>query len=256
MKDKNRITKTEQPFNSLQGVIEKLCSGYSNQSKIVNTFWSLLVVTSAIIILSTYEKDNLIKIPILLISLETTYYYSISIIIITIFTIGFSSAMTQSIRIRKLIDKTVSSSNKKIAGNIDIRDLVDSILNPTYNKVAPIGQLMIGENQFFNDGPQVQSNRNLGIVTYLVLKINIILFLYGLPILAFIKSWAYLIEVYDYKADTYLFYCILLYPTLLSVILISFMFIYEFKYTIKVIKHLRKEKHVDAELSKNKQEEE
>ncbi|HFA50632.1 MAG TPA: hypothetical protein ENJ95_16620 [Bacteroidetes bacterium] len=227
---------------SKEEVILRLCDGYSVQSKILNKFWALLVLSSALVIIGAPNSEKLIKIPLLSGEVSPTDFYQISIVLISMLTLGFSSAMTQSIRIRKLMNKVIDTMEEKlVAGGVHIRDLTDGIITPTFNRVAPISQFLIGENQFLNEGKQSKLLRIIGILLYSILKVSLLVFLYGIPSYAFFKCWSFLVSSNIVHDELLLPKGLLIYITAIAFLLLILLFVSELRYTIKVFIHVKKE---------------
>ena len=174
-----------------QELITKLTEGYSTQSSTTNKFWVVLIIASTIGLVGRPDVDNLIELPFTLGKVYAADFYSISIILISVVIIAFSSAMIQTIRTRMLIQKAINdlSDAELFIGKVHIQDYFDSISTPTYSKVAPIAQFILGKNQFFGEPKPSKGRRRFAKLVYLVLKYSTFIFLYLIPIWALVKCW-------------------------------------------------------------------
>jgi len=154
-----------------------------------------MIVSSIISLTGHPNKDNLISLPFSLGDVVTADFYAISIIIISVVSIAYSSAQIQGLRARNLIQKLInelSSEDKWITNSIHVKDFVDSVLNPTFNRVAPISQFLLGG---FIEKDSTIDNRNkilkriIGAILYVILKALSFLFMYLIPTYAIFKSW-------------------------------------------------------------------
>ena len=224
-----------------EDIFEKLCDAYSNQSKVLNKYWSLLIISSSFVILSAKNSEKT-QLPLLSMEVESSDFYQISILIISMLTIGFCSAQAQSIRTRMLLNKVTKSFKNEFLINgklIHINDFTDCIITSTYNRVAPISQFILGNNQFLGEGKQSKIKRWFGIVLYLILKISVLFFLYGIPSYAFFKCWSFLI-VESFELNLVIPKILLYFSTIISGILLLIFFLKELGYTTKVFKYIKK----------------
>jgi hypothetical protein len=175
-----------------QELITKLAEGYSTQSKTTNTFWIVLIVASIIGLVGRQDNDNLIELPFTLGRVTATDFYAINIVLISVVIIAFSSAMVQTIRTRMLVQKAIDdlSDNELFVGKVHMQDFFDSVTTPTYSKVAPIAQFLLGKNQFFGEPKPSKSRRRFAKWVYLILKYSTFAFLYLIPSWALVKCWA------------------------------------------------------------------
>jgi hypothetical protein len=109
----------------------------------------------------------------------------------SILAIAFTSAMIQTIRTRKLIQKWIECQTEKFYSKVHIQDMVDSVLSPTYNRVAPIAQFVLGKNQFFEeDNVKASHFQNVfASLLYIVFKVITFIFLYCIPLFCIFKCW-------------------------------------------------------------------
>ncbi len=90
-----------------------------------------------------------------------------------------------------LIQKAINdlSDTELFIGKVHMQDYFDSISTPTYSKVAPIAQFILGKNQFFGEPKPSKGRRRFAKLVYLVFKYSTFIFLYVIPIWALLKCW-------------------------------------------------------------------
>lgn len=227
------------------GLIEKLCAGYSTQSKTANQFWLVLIISS-IIALTGYPvpqigtTDKFIKLPFTLGDVNSIDFYSISVVLISVLLIAFDSAMIQAIRTRMLIQKCIENLDDKFIDKVHIQDYIDSTLMPTYNRVAPISQFILGKKQFLEDvTKQNRLIKAIGIVLYVLLKTTTFILMYFIPLLAIRKCWLFLINAKDY-GQFQIPNFILISIIMLALISTLILFVGDLKYLCRVIKRIQK----------------
>jgi hypothetical protein len=174
-----------------QEFISKLAEGYSTQAKTTNKFWLVLIVASIIALVGRIDSEKLIDLPFTLGKVQIADFYTIIIILISAVVIVFSASMAQTMRTRLLIQKAIDNlpETEKFIAGIHIQDYFDSMVSPTYMRVAPISQFLFGKKQFFGSGDQSKLIKYSSSVLYILLKLTTFVFLYILPALAIKKCW-------------------------------------------------------------------
>jgi len=184
-------------------LVFKLSEGYSTQAKTANKFWLVLLITSVIALTGNVQKvldpvtgnsENLIELPFTLGKVDPLDFYSVIIILISVLVIACVSSMAQTIRNRLLIDRLIKSlpQSDLYIENVHIQDYFDSVASPTYIRVAPISQFLLGKKQFFGSGKPHPFLRIIASILYVILKLASFAFIYLLPFFAVKKSWEYL----------------------------------------------------------------
>jgi hypothetical protein len=222
-------------------IVEKLAVGYSTQTKRANQFWLVLIIASTITLTGHIDRENFVQLPFTLGSVIPSDFYSICLVMISALLVAFTSAMIQALRSRMLIEKCINKmvESEKFMGEIHIKDYLDSIVTPTFSRVAPIPQFILGKNQFLGEGPQNKLSKTLGICLYFLLKIATFTFTYFIPFIAINVCWKYLVK--NPKSGVvvmpdWLIIGILLIASICTIII----FIGEIKYLIRVLKRLNK----------------
>jgi len=221
-------------------LIEKLAAGYSTQSKTANQFWLVLIIASIIALTGKAGVENLIELPFTLGKVDIYDFYSVSTILISVLVIAFTSAMIQTIRTRMLIQKEIESiaAKDRFIGQIHIQDYLDSILTPTYNRVGPISQFLLGRNQFLGQKRPNKFLRAVGVILYSVLKLSTFFFMYFVPVIAMFKCYGNLKSIAGGIASP-IISCFLIILIALSLISILILFVGDVRYLARVVKHLR-----------------
>lgn len=217
-------------------LIKVLSEGYSKQSKTANQFWLVLIIASIITMTGSVNDDNMIELPFTLGTVVPKDFYSISMVLISVVSIAYTSAMIQAIRTRMLIQTAIEELMKSqtFFSNIHIQDIVDSILSPTYNRVAPISQFILGKNQFLGQGPQKNHVRWAGIVLYVFFKLCGFISMYLIPLLAVVKCYDYLIE-HGTENTINLPFAVIIFLVILALISIVILLVGEIRYLGRVI---------------------
>ncbi len=178
-------------MNDKHTFVSGLADGYSTQAKTTNSFWIVLIISSIIALVGRVDERGLIELPFTLGKVIASDFYTVSMILISTVTIVFSAAMAQTLRSRMLIQKAIEdlSHDDRYVGKIDMQDYFDSVATPTYTRVAPISQILLGKRQFFGEGKQNPFIRTIATILYIVLKCTTFVFLYFIPIYALINCW-------------------------------------------------------------------
>lgn len=221
--------------------IANLANGYSTQAKATNTFWIVLIISSIIAIVGRNDEKGLIELPFTLGKVIPTDFYTISIILISTVTIVFSAAMTQTLRSRMLIQKAIEdlSESERYVGKINIQDYFDSIATPTYTRVAPIAQFLLGKKQFFGEGKQNKFIKSIATILYIALKLTTFVFLYLIPAFALIKCWENR-NINSPGSSIHIPNYLLFFLILLATITMLVLFIGEMKHVFRVSRKLFK----------------
>lgn len=221
-------------------LIKELAEGFSRQSKTSNQFWITLIITSIITITAQPDINNLVELPFTLGKVKTENFYSIVLILICVLSIAYASAMIQAIRARKLIQKVINNMDKKIYYKVHIQDVLDCMLIPTYNRVAPISQFLLGKNQFYGELKPKKYLKILSTIFYVLLKLTTYIFLYIVPVYSMLLSWN---KIHIYESDSIIIKPYLLIVLIvISLIVLSIVFIGDLKYLCIVTKKIINDK--------------
>jgi hypothetical protein len=220
-------------------VIKELSEGYSRQSKTSNQFWITLIIASIITITAQPDTNNLVELPFTLGKVKTVDFYSIVLILICVLSIAYASAMIQAIRARKLIQKVIDNMDEKFYYSVHIQDILDCMLIPTYNRVAPISQFLLGKNQFYGELNPNKYLIKLITVFYVILKITTYIFLYIVPVYSILLSWD---KICAYESDSIIIKPYFLIGLIvISLIVLLIVIIGDLKYLWIVIKRIKKQ---------------
>jgi hypothetical protein len=170
----------------------KLIEGCSMYAKIATQFWIAIAFFSILTLSPSKASEEEIKLPFGLNPIKETDFYPFAFVIIAVLLIGFGSAICQSIRVRQLIQRSTRGLKDSLIfqQNIYLQDLVDAILYPALNRVAPLAQVLHGKNQFFPEAFKVSRFwRVISSTYYLLLKLIVTLILYVLPGYALIHAF-------------------------------------------------------------------
>lgn len=222
-------------------LLRNLSEGCSKQSNTANRFWLALIITS-IITITAGNNNDIIELPFNLGPVKSQDFYTIVIILICVLLISFISALIQSTRARKLMHNLIKemSADEKFIHNIHIQDIVDIGLSPTYLRVAPISQHILGKNQFHNK----KKNNNtflkfLSFILYIILKILAIVFTYLISICALIRSFR-IVQNTDLNNSLGIPNLVLSFLMIITIVVVIISIISDIIYSAKVIKDLNK----------------
>lgn len=165
-----------------EDLIIKLTEGYSSQSKQVNNIWVVLMIVSIFGLTGQADDKGKIALPFTLGQVSAGDFYTISIVLLSVIMIAFSSAVAQTIRTWLLIQKKIDSYSKDEFVKYDMKDVVNSLAIFTYNRVSSISYLLSDVEKSVKQKIISRIIILLKRILYLVLKIFTFAFLYFLPI--------------------------------------------------------------------------
>jgi hypothetical protein len=171
----------------------KLMEGCSTYTKAANQFWIALAFFSLVAIAPSINKDYEMEMPFSLGRFKPSDFYPLAFFVNAILVICFGSAFSQAIRARKLIQRAVDrlQTHYIFEGPVYLQDVVDVVLYPALNRVAPLAQVWQGKNQFFPEALHVpRSQKVRAYIYYLFLKSLATAILYGFP------GWALCVSFY------------------------------------------------------------
>ncbi len=217
----------------------KLIDGCSSYVKIATNFWLVIAVFSIITVSPTKTEETKIEMPFDLGKFDVINFYPFTFVVLSLLIVCYGSTLSQAIRGRKLIQRTVDElkKQKENKDKIDLRDIIDVLIYPTLNRVAPIAQILQGDNQFFTESHNVsKKNRVLIGIYYLFLKLVITLIMYLFPgyalSLSFKRSNVYKFGIWNIPP---IFFWIL---GIVSFFILLQLFIVELKYTFNAFKKI------------------
>jgi hypothetical protein len=164
--------------------LQKLIDGCSTYVKISIQFWIPLAFFSVVTLAPSIDKEGKFNMPLGFGAFDKQNFYLFSFLISGTFIIGFGSAFAQAMRARKLVQRVVETLKYKMVfnGNVYLEDVVDTLLYPALNRVAPLVQVLHGKKQFFPEAKDVSMAKNwLAGIYYILLKVLSVLILYAFP---------------------------------------------------------------------------
>jgi hypothetical protein len=165
----------------------KLIDGCSSYAQLAAKYWIACSLLS-IVTLSVHSSEGSVKLPLDLPELNKTDFFPFMFLIISVLVLVFGSATTQAIRARWLINRFIYKPECQLVFPADIHlpDIIDAILYPAINRVAPLAQILQLKNRFLPEANQISSRwkRTLFKWYYGFLKAFAALILYGLPTFA------------------------------------------------------------------------
>lgn len=172
-------------------LIKELTTGYSSQTRTSNKYWLLLILASILSFVKYSKPTEDLSLPFSLGHVSQTDYYTFLLLMICITTIAYASAWLQQLRsrnlIQQLIDKTPES--ELYIHEVHIQDYFDATSSQTFNRVAPIVQVLRRRDFFcLNETYIGKKNRLLRAIIYGTLKLLAISIIYIIPLLALYKN--------------------------------------------------------------------
>lgn len=223
----------------------KLIDGCNSYIKIASNFWLTLAAFSIIAISPTKTNDSKIEMPLGLGLFEEINFYPLIFIIIALLIMCYGSTMSQALRGRKLIQRVVNnlpSSDKTICKeSTHIQDIVDILIHPSLNRVAPLAQIMQGEKQFLPESNTIPVNKKkLYSLYYLFLKLIATLVIY------FVPGYALFITFFNsnvhsegaWGLPTYIFWIF----TIIAFLILLQLLILEIEYTFNAYNKIKKKR--------------
>ena len=224
-------------------LLKELTEGFSTQAKLSNQYWLFLMLISIISVanLNNINKKELIELPFQLGKVNFTDFNSFVLLLISASSIAFGSAFLQAQRTRMLVQRLIDNTpnDKKYIENIHIQDIFDSLVTPTFNRVAPIAQFLQGNSQFFSDKTPKKTNRLFGTLVYILLKIITSIIVFIIPLIALYKNFilfssSTIETAWGIPIFFYWFICLITVGVYLTMIISDINFIY--KVIIKLTK--------------------
>jgi hypothetical protein len=226
----------------------KLVNGCSIYVKVATQYWLICAVFSVLALVGNDNSKNLsVAMPIIT-TIPANIFYSFVFFLIAVSSIAFSAAISQAIRSRQLINRSVKNLEEDyiFSKNIYLKDIIDSMVLPALNRVAPIVQAMQGRKQFLPEALEVSKKwRYFLSWFYFVLKSTATLIIYSLPIYALIFSFLRCERAnYNLWQIPPSFYWVLL---IFSLLTLSASLLMEVDYTIRALKQInaKKEKSIE-----------
>jgi hypothetical protein len=174
--------------------IKDLCEGNSTQSKVSNRILLALLLISANALFTEVDANEKVTLMFGLSTVKPFYHFVFNFFATAILSIGFASAHCQAISSRQLIEKIIGENENAVIHNVKIRELVDSTITPTFQKVGPI--------EFSKNTPPWSAMRFLDTALYLSLKVFTLVMFYFLPTLVIVTFGK---EIISYDDGTYTF---------------------------------------------------
>jgi hypothetical protein len=155
--------------------IKDLCEGNSLQSKVTNRIWVALLLISANAFFTEVDlKTDSVTLMFSLNTVKPFYHFIFNFFAIGLLSIAFASAHCQAIISRQLIENAMGNEAELEIHGVKLRSFVDSIINPTFQRVGPI--FIAAKTGESNDG-----FKNLDSFLYIILKAITLALFYFLP---------------------------------------------------------------------------
>lgn len=182
----------EKKENKIPDYLLQLIEGCSTYVKVSIQFWMAIAFFSIVAISPAKAEDGKIKMPFDVGTYSERDFYPFVFVIIALLVLGFGSAFYQAGRTRKLIQRAVDNNKDALIfdDNIYLQDVIDTMIHPALNRVAPLAQMLQGKNQFFPEAFSSSLTRRLIATTYyLILKMVASCVMYFTPGYALVVSF-------------------------------------------------------------------
>jgi hypothetical protein len=188
---RHRIVPEKSDYRS---IVKELAGAVSVQARIANRAWlALMSVAFFAVLPHKPEKSGNLSLPFNLGEVNPVWFHAIVFSILVVLAIAFASAHAQQMRAQKLaqvaVDSLVASHSRE--DHVHPRELFDMLRTPSFNRVAPLAQLLRGKYQFYETGRHCPTWLLLGTnAFYALLKLTSLLVYFGLPFWAMWQAYA------------------------------------------------------------------
>jgi hypothetical protein len=163
-------------------LIKELASAVSTQAQFANRIWLALMTVALFAVLPHVPKSNgNLSLPFNLGEVDAMWFHTVVFALLVVLVITFASAHPQHIRAHSLAQDSISAS-PSMSGHIHPREMFDMLRMPSFNRVAPLAQVLRGKYQYY------KTNRDcpawllrLTVVYYSLLKIASLAVYFTLP---------------------------------------------------------------------------
>jgi hypothetical protein len=154
-------------------LLGRLAEGFSQQNRIATSYWIALAIVAALSLIPS-PLSGKIALPFLSVEVSTADFYPFATILISLLIVGYGSSNVQVTRTRRLVHKYLDSKRKSgeefiVPATIHLQDVFDSITTPSINRVAPLAQILQGQNQFYPEASKRSLLRSIIASIYFVL---------------------------------------------------------------------------------------
>jgi len=170
-------------------IFKELSNGLSIQARATNRYWLILIIVSIISIVNlNASKTEEMPLPF---NLGNVNYENFSLIILLMLcasAIAYASAFLQTLITRKLIHKVIDSTpdSDKIVTGVHIKDVFDSIVTHTFNRVAPISEYLQIREQSLDKSVHI---KYLCVITHFISKLISMFITFFIPIYALVMTF-------------------------------------------------------------------
>ncbi|HLG59760.1 MAG TPA: hypothetical protein VI485_30755 [Vicinamibacterales bacterium] len=153
-------------------VVKELAGAVSAQAQVANRSWLALIIVAIVASLPRAKSADT-ALPFGLGVVEPGSFHLVMFGLLAVLIIGFAAAHAQQVRAQRLAQRALKAltENAVLGGSIHARDLFDMLRLPGVNRVAPLAQLLKGQDAFYNSVTEVPTwRRNVSRWYYLLLK--------------------------------------------------------------------------------------
>ena len=163
-------------------LVKELASAVSTQAQFANRIWLALMTAALVAVLPHVPTSSgNLSLPFSLGEVDATWFNRVVFALLVVLVITFASAHAQHIRAQSLAQDSISAS-PSMSGHIHPREMFDMLRMPSFNRVAPLAQVLRGKYQYYKTNHDCPAwLRRLTVVYYALLKIASLAVYFSLP---------------------------------------------------------------------------
>ena len=225
-------------------MLKQLADGMSIHTKASVHYWLALALVSALTVIPGPQEDS-VKLPFLSVEASARDFYAFAFILISLLLLGYGSANCQMIRTRLLAQQYIDNTTKKFLspGDIHIQDILDSIMSPSINRVAPLVQILQGKEQFYTQRRKHAGGSMILVAYFTILRLVTLLAVYVFPgyalIFAFLNSGMSRLSAAIWNIPV----CVFWFVGIVAVVVLAQSFIIDVAYFVRSACRIRERGH-------------
>jgi hypothetical protein len=189
-------------------LVKELSSAVSTQAQVANRTWLALITIALLALLPRAPTSNgNLSLPFSLGEVNTMWFNVLVYSFLVVFAIAFASAHAQQMRTQSLTQAALDSLSASYPTDDQIhpREFFDMLRMPSFNRVAPLAQLLRGKYQFYKTSRECPAwLRGLTVVYHVLLKVTSLAVYFGLPFWALCHAYANVLNV---QSNSFVTWC-------------------------------------------------
>lgn len=177
-------------------LVKELASAVSTQAQFANRMWLALMTVAFFAVLPRVPASSgNLSLPFSLGEVNAMWFHLIVFSILVVLAIAFASAHAQHIRAQSLAQDSLSAMFS-MSGHIHPREFFDMMRLPSFNRIAPLAQLLRGKYQYYKTARDCPAwLRRLTVVAYVPLKLASLAVYFSLPFWAIWHAYTNVLSV-------------------------------------------------------------